>query len=127
MAGRRSAAATAAPPIVSVPKPPATAAERVAARRPRITAAKGSGSHSLRLVLDALTAAAEVMPAAAPSSGQHRNNQATTWYNAVFNFRRTVPELNAGTMYVGNCLARVKLKVGKRNPDGSTEEAFDGA
>jgi len=55
------------------------------------------------------------------------NSQTRTWQHAAWGYRRSVPELNAAMLYVGNCLARVKLKVGKRNPDGSVDTNFDGA
>ena len=83
---------------------------------------------SLAGVEGALTAAAVVMDGSTPASrGQGQSSPTKTWQHAAIGYTRNVPELSAGKMYVGNCYSRIKLKVGKRNPDGTVDEAFDGA
>jgi hypothetical protein len=74
---------------------------------------------------EGLTASAMVMdPTAfnAPSP----NAVTRTWQHAAYGYVNTVGELNAGRMYVGNALSRCTLAVGKRNPDGSVEQGYDG-
>jgi hypothetical protein len=75
-----------------------------------------------------LTAAAMVMdPSQAPNGGFPAPNAVTrTWQHAAWGYTRSVPELNASMLFVGNCLSRCKLVAGKRNPDGSVEQAFTG-
>lgn len=75
----------------------------------------------------ALTAAAEVLDSAGKNKTADPNSATRTWQHAATGYCRVVPELNAAKMYYGNCLARVQLKVGKRNPDGTVEQGFDGA
>lgn len=74
----------------------------------------------------ALTAAASALDGAAGEMAQP-NSQTRTWQHSVWGYGRSIPELNAAMMYVGNCMSRVKIEVGKREADGTVSEAFDGA
>jgi hypothetical protein len=87
-----------------------------------------TGSQRVKDLEDAITAAAMVMdPTKAPSGGFPAPNAVTrTWQHAAWGYTRSVPELNAAMMFIGNCLSRCKLVVGQRNPDGSVEQGFDG-
>ena len=73
----------------------------------------------------ALTAAAMVMDPTA-FNAPAPNAVTRTWQHAAYGYVNTVPELNAARMYVGNALSRCTLAVGKRNPDGSVEQGYDG-
>lgn len=74
----------------------------------------------------ALVAAAEVLDPSDSSSEVGTPNALTrTWQHAVWGYTRSVGELNAGMMYVGNAFSRVSLAVGLRRPDGSVEQGFD--
>lgn len=79
--------------------------------------------------LDAVfVAAAMVMdPSQAPIGGFPAPNAVTrTWQHAAWGYTRSVPELNAAMMFVGNCLSRCKLVVGKRDASGEVEQGYDG-
>jgi hypothetical protein len=86
------------------------------------------GSKRVKDLDEVLVAAAMVMdPKNAPPGGFPAPNAITrTWQHAAWGYTRSVPELNAAMMFVGNCLSRCKLVVGMRNADGSTDQAFDG-
>lgn len=71
-----------------------------------------------------LTAAAEVLDPA-KNEGPMPNAVSRTWQHAVYGYSRVVPELGVATIYMGNVLSRVKLKIGRRNPDGSVEQNID--
>lgn len=88
----------------------------------------GTESSKVKNLDAAFTAAAMVMdPDTAPNGGYPTPNAITrTWQHAAWGYTRSVPELNAAMMFVGNCLSRCKLVVGKRDPDGSVEQGFDG-
>jgi hypothetical protein len=79
---------------------------------------------SIERVDRGLTAAAQVLDESLDS--QQPNAVTRTWQHAVFGYTYTVPELNACAMYYGNALSRCELVVGKRNPDGTVEQGFDG-
>jgi hypothetical protein len=85
-------------------------------------------SQVLSLINGALTAAAQSLndEASAPNAGQP-GSATRVWQHAVLAYADSTPELSAGSMYVGNCLSRVRLKPAKRSPDGSINEAFEGA
>jgi hypothetical protein len=139
---------TDADPSQGLPLPLAAAAQIVEAagaeikrqavkRRPSTPAARSqeiqvhflnTGSKKLRAFDEVLVAAAMVMdPTKAGTSGYPAPNAVTrTWQHAAWGYTRTVPELNAAMMFIGNCLSRCKLVVGKRDPDGSVEQGFDG-
>lgn len=87
----------------------------------------GSGGESKRMkqVDEALVAAAMIMDPTALDSPAP-NAVTRTWQHAANGYVNTVGELNAGRMYVGNALSRCTLAVGKRNPDGSVEQGYDG-
>jgi len=87
-----------------------------------------TGSKRVKDLEDVMVAAAMVMdPTKAPTGGFPAPNAVTrTWQHAAWGYTRSVPELNAAMMFIGNCLSRCKLVVGKRNPDGSVEQGFDG-
>ncbi len=98
-------------------------------RKELVTHAEYSkGSVHLRRINDSFVAAAMVLdPEKAPPGGFPAPNAVTrTWQHAAWGYTRSVGELNGALMFVGNCLSRVKLVVGKRNPDGSVEQGFDG-
>jgi len=130
------------------PTPTAPVAARPAARRPPETPlqrrarlkseavasarnTKPSGARALlkaSLNTQSLTAAAMVLDGGLDGLEAPLPNAVTrTWQWTATSFLDTVPELSAARMYVGNALARVRLKVGKRNPDGTVVDAFDGA
>lgn len=101
----------------------------VASRQHRIDQRLGSQqSKKVKNTDGVLTAAAMVMdPQNAPVGGFPAPNAVTrTWQHAAWGYTRSVPELNASMLFVGNCLSRCKLVAGKRNPDGSVEQAFTG-
>ncbi len=98
----------------------------LAGRREQTTNARKSvGSRVLKKINEALTAAAAVMDPSA-TNAPAPNALTRTWQHAAFGYVNTVGELNAGRMYVGNALSRCTLAVGKRNPDGSVEQGYDG-
>lgn len=82
----------------------------------------------LKQINESFTAAAMLMdPLKAPTGGFPSPNAVTrTWQHAAWGYVRSVPELNAAQLFVGNALSRCKLIVGKRNPDGSVDQMFDG-
>jgi len=82
-------------------------------------------SKELSRINEGLVAAAMVMD---PNSynAPSPNAITRTWQHAAFGYRASVGELNAATMYVGNALSQCSLTVGKRNPDGSVEQGYDG-
>jgi hypothetical protein len=82
-------------------------------------------SQRVKTVDEALVAAAAVMDASAQPAPAP-NAVTRTWQHAAYGYRNTVGELNAGCMYVGNAMSRCTLAVGKRNPDGSVEQGYDG-
>jgi hypothetical protein len=71
-----------------------------------------------------LTAAAEVLDPA-QNDGPMPNAVSRTWQHAVYGYSRVVPELGVAGIYVGNCMSRIQLKIGRRNPDGSVEQNVD--
>ena len=83
---------------------------------------------SLKVTNQGLAAAAFVLdPSMNATSGYPTPNAVTrTWQHAAWGYVHSVPELNAAKMYVGNCLSRIHLTVGKRSPDGHVEQGFDG-
>lgn len=86
-------------------------------------------THSTRMttVNGALTAAASLMTATpTKGSGTGATSPTRTWQHAGSGYVKTVPELGAAKLFVGNCHARVRLKVGKRNPDGTVDPLPDG-
>lgn len=123
--GRRSPA----PVLAAVPpKRPRSASERLSDRRSEVKTALDHRSRRLAAIQEGLTAAAELAEKGAIYKGAGAQNSVSrTWQRAALSYCHTVPELNAAKLYVGNCLARIQLKVGKRNPDGTVDEAFDGA
>lgn len=82
-------------------------------------------SKRVAMIQEGLTAAAQVMDETAEVAPAP-NAVTRTWQHAAYGYVNTVGELNAGRMYVGNALSRCSLAVGKRNPDGSVEQGFDG-
>jgi hypothetical protein len=88
---------------------------------------KSTSTRSTRTKLadEALVAAAMVMDPTAQNAPAP-NAVTRTWQHAAYGYVNTVPELNAARMYVGNALSRCTLAVGKRNPDGSVEQGYDG-
>jgi hypothetical protein len=106
-------------------RPPSTPASRQAEIQVHFLK---TGSQRVKDLEDVMVAAAMVMdPSKAPTGGFPAPNAVTrTWQHAAWGYTRSVPELNAAMMFIGNCLSRCKLVVGKRNPDGSVEQGFDG-
>lgn len=120
------------PPVVDASKvvatrktptrnPRAERARKVSQARTGTTIQMLKQAHSF-----ALTAAAQALTGDAGEMAQP-NSTTRTWQQSIQGYRRTVPELNAAMMYVGNCLSRVKIKIGRRNDDGTVDDAFDGA
>jgi hypothetical protein len=86
-----------------------------------------SGSVRLRSMVTALTAAAQVLNADENTPGGAQPTSTTrVWQHAVLAYADSIPELGASSMYVGNCLSRIKLKGALRNPDGTVSETFEG-
>lgn len=71
-----------------------------------------------------LTAAAEVLDPS-KNEGPMPNAVSRTWQHAVYGYSRVVPELGVATIYMGNVMSRVKLQIGRRNPDGTVEQNID--
>jgi hypothetical protein len=82
-------------------------------------------SKELSLINEGLTSAAMVMDPKVNNTPAP-NAVTRTWQHAAMGYRSQIGELNAATMYVGNALSRCSLTVGKRNPDGSVEQGYDG-
>lgn len=110
------------------------AADKATARRSsnspgRLAANKKSratSSTTIRQAVAGLTAAAQVLDNKGKNKVNGDQSATRSWQHAVTAYGHIVPELSAGKMYVGNCLARVVLRVGKRNPDGSVEPGYKG-
>lgn len=100
--------------------------ERKADRDAAVRAKRSHRSVALRQAVTAMTAAAEVLDDKGKNKPATPNSTTRTWQHAVTSYGHIVPELGAGKMYVGNCLARIMLRVGKRNPDGSIEAGYIG-
>lgn len=115
-----------APPTKKRTRRPTTGAEKHTMRT-QIKQAYSSQSKSQKRTYEALTAAAELMDPTDPNSyGGKPNAVARTWQHAAWGYTRVVPELSAGMIYTGSALSRVKVIVGKRNPDGTVEPGFSG-
>lgn len=90
------------------------------------TGSTAKSSKSLQLAEAGLTAAVEFMSDKRTVRKSPRSNTNTmTWQHAATGYTRTVPELGAAVMYVGNCHSFIGLKVGKRNRDGTVEDAYN--
>jgi hypothetical protein len=82
-------------------------------------------SKQLAATFDALTAAAEIQDPSDSNAGSP-NASTRNWQHQAWGYTRQVGELNSAKLYVGNCLARIKLAVGKRNQDGTVDIGMDG-
>lgn len=133
--------------MAAMTRPASTASKKTgksatkAAKSTRATAARGTSrtagrpathhrklkgpSKSLSKRAGSLTAAAEILTSEKRVSAT-RTSPTKTWQHAVIGYGRSVPELSAAKMWVGNAHSRIFLKLGKRRPDGSCDEAFDG-
>lgn len=109
-------------------KTPKTKAERMTDGLAERQTAYSRISKTLEAKEKALTAAVMLMDGTQmQAAGFPTPNAVTrTWQHASWGYVHSVPELNAGKMYYGNCLSRCSLVVGKRNPDGSVEQGFTG-
>ena len=129
-AARAEAEAEAAVPpelrgVATVPRPNRRR-ETMLTRRADVRAAiTSTRSARVKTTDEGLVAAAMIMDATAPNAPAP-NAVTRTWQHAAYGYVNTVPELNAARMYVGNALSRCTLAVGKRNPDGSVEQGYDG-
>ena len=113
------------PPPPVVPRRHLTQAERFDRREKVGRAYEKAVSKVVTDVTKALTAAADF--ASSDKGSSNAPNAATrTWQHAIFGYSSSVPELGAAKLYVGNALARCSLQVGKRGPDGSVEQGYDG-
>lgn len=84
--------------------------------------ARTKKSSKVQQFASALVAAAEqALPASGGSAATSTASQA--WHRAVYAYARTVPELGAAKLYVGNCMAQIGLRTARRHPDGSVEPA----
>lgn len=123
--GKRTPAKKAAA-VTGDAAPRRTVAERKADRAATVRSKRSHRSSALRQAVTAMTAAAEVLDDKGKNKPSTSGSATRTWQHAVTGYGHIVPELGAGKMYVGNCLARIWLRVGKRNPDGSIEAGYIG-
>ena len=119
-------------PVIASAEPPQTATtgrgrftqEQRIDRTRKLIRAMNQQPEIRKMVEESIVASAQLMDDA--KSAATPNAVARTWQHSAFGYQRQVGELNAAAMYVGNCLSRVELVVGKRLPNGTVVDGFKG-